>query len=318
MTESESGASVRRSVSEVIQLAHLRKIDDAKPGARRISPRAECDFAGDGAQQRGFAGTVGAGKAELQAVGQRDADAVEDFAIAEDDGGVLDFDETFGLATGGVEGDAGRGDSCAGFGVAQLGDKGIGVVNAGFGFGGAGLRAAAEPFHLYADAVAQALLGALLPLDVGLAVFKKFGIAALYAQQAVGVNAVELDNFRGNVLQEVTVVSDHDKSKTGGAQQAFQPFDAVKIEVVRGLVEEKDLGFGHKRFGDGQPLAPAAAQARSFTIHAGIAVSVVLVKPARPSVSRSRCSRAKRERAARSSAASITWRTVIPGAKSEI
>ncbi len=174
-------------------------------------------------------------------------------------GGILDFDETFGLAAGGVEGDAGRGDSRAGFGVAQLGDKGVGVVDAGFGFGGAGLRAAAEPFHLYADAVAQALLGALLPLDVGVAVFEKFGIATFYAQQAVGVNAVELDDLGSDVLKEVTVVGDDDKGKTGSTEQAFKPFDAVKIEVVRGLIEKKDLGIGDKSFSDGEPLAPAAA-----------------------------------------------------------
>ena len=120
-----------------------------RPGARRIFAGAEWDFAGDGAEQRGFAGAVGAGEAELQAVGQRDADAAEDFAIAESDGGVLNFDEPFGLAAGGVKGDAGRGGSRAGFGIAQLGDQGVGVVNAGFGFGGAGLGAAAQPFHLY-------------------------------------------------------------------------------------------------------------------------------------------------------------------------
>jgi len=97
-----------------------------------------------------------------------------------------------------------------------------------------GLRAAAEPFHLQADAVSQALLGALLPLDIGIAIFEKLGIAALYAQQAVGVDAVELDDLGGDVLQKVTVVSDDDEGKARGPKQAFQPFDAVKIKMVRG------------------------------------------------------------------------------------
>ena len=146
----------------------------------------------------------------------------------------------------------------------------VAVPVAGFGFGSAGLRAAAEPFHLYADAVAQALLGALLPLDVGLSLFEEFGIAAFYAQQAFGVNAVELDDLGGDVLQEVSVVSDDDEGKTGSTEQAFQPFDAVKVEVVGGLVEEKHLRIGDKGFGDGESLAPAAAQARGFTVHAWI------------------------------------------------
>ena len=86
-----------------------------RPGARRISAGAEREFAGDGAEQRGFAGAVGAGEAELEAVHQGDADVAEDGAIAEGDGGVLDFDEAFGLAAGGVEGDAGGGGAGAGF-----------------------------------------------------------------------------------------------------------------------------------------------------------------------------------------------------------
>ena len=169
---------------------HLRKIDDSQAGCAADFAGAEPDFAGDGAQQRSFSGAIGAGEAELQAVNQRDADAAEDFATSQAHRGIFDFDKTFGLATGDVEGDAGRGDSCAGFGVAQLGDKGIGVIDARFGFGGAGLRAAAQPFHLCADAVAKALLRALLPLNIGLSVFEKFRIATLDAQQAVGVNAI--------------------------------------------------------------------------------------------------------------------------------
>ena len=38
-----------------------------------------------------------------------------DAEIAEGDGGVLDFDEAFGLAAGGVECDTGRGGARAGF-----------------------------------------------------------------------------------------------------------------------------------------------------------------------------------------------------------
>ena len=73
-------------------------------------------------------------------------------------------------------------------------------------------------------------------------------------------------------------MGDDDEGKTGGAEQAFQPFDAVKIEMIRGLVEQQDFGLGDEGFGDGEPLAPAAAEARGFTIHAGIAVSVAFCK----------------------------------------
>ena len=82
----------------------------------------------------------------------------------------------------------------------------------------------------------------------------------------------------GDVLQKVTVVSDDDEGKARGPKQAFQPFDAVKIKMVRGLVEEEDLGIGDEGFGDGKPLAPAAAQACGLTVHAGIAGSVAFCK----------------------------------------
>ena len=246
-----------------------------RPGARRISPAAQRQLAGDGAEQRGLAGAVGAGEAKLEAVHQRDADVAEDLAIAQGDGGVLDFDEALGLAAGGVEGDAGGRGARARFGILQLGDEGVGVVDAGFGFGGAGFGAAAEPLHLDADAIAETFLGALLPLDVRFAAFEKFGVAALDAEQAVGVDAVELDDLGGDVFEEIAVVSDDDKGERGGAEQVFEPLDAFEVEVVRGLVEEEDFGIGDDGFGNSKAFPPAAAEAGGFAIHAGIGGGVV-------------------------------------------
>src|SRR6516164_8464101 len=175
----------------------------------------------------------------------------------------------FGLAAGGIEGDAGRGSARAGFGVAQLGDEGVGIVDASFGLGGASLGTAAEPLHLDADTIAKAFLGALLPLDVGLAVLEEFGIAASYTQQAFRVDAIQFDDFGGDALEEVAVVGDNDESEPGGAEQAFQPFDAFDVEMVRGLVKEKGVGLGDESFDDGETLAPTAAEAGCVSAHAG-------------------------------------------------
>ena len=71
---------------------------------------------------------------------------------------------------------------------------------------------------------------------------------------------------------------DHDKSKGRPPQQTFQPLDPVQVEVICGLVEQKHVGFGHKRLGDGEPLAPAAAQARNCAVHAGTSWSVAFRK----------------------------------------
>ena len=102
--------------------------------------------------------------------------------ITKSDGGLMDFDETLGLAACSVECDAGCCSARARFGITQLRDERIGIVDARLGFGCASLRAAPEPLHLHADTVAQALLGALLPFGISLALFEKFGIAAFDAQ----------------------------------------------------------------------------------------------------------------------------------------
>jgi len=62
-------------------------------------------------------------RGRLEPVGERDADVAEDGAIAEGDGSAFNFDEAFGLAAGGVEGDSGGGGARARFGILQLGDE---------------------------------------------------------------------------------------------------------------------------------------------------------------------------------------------------
>ena len=69
-----------------------------------------------------------------------------------------------------------------------------------------------------------------------------------------------------------------DEGECSGPEQAFQPLDAFKIEVVCRLVEQQDVRIGDEGFGNRKALAPAAAQARRFAVHAGIAAAVVFRK----------------------------------------
>ena len=45
-------------------------------------------------------------------------------------------------------------------------------------------------------------------------------------------------------------------------QQLLEPEDAVEVEVVRGLVEQQQLGLAHQLARDREPLLPAARQRR--------------------------------------------------------
>ena len=163
MTESESGARARRSVSEVSSSRSLRKIDNAQAGGAAHFTRAQSQFAGHGAQQGGFAGPVGPTRPSFRPAVRLKVTSRRISRSPSVTAALLHFDQPFGLALGGVEGDAGRKRAAAGFGVLQLRNERVGVVDAGLCLGGAGFGAAAQPLNLGAHAVAQALLDALLP-----------------------------------------------------------------------------------------------------------------------------------------------------------
>jgi hypothetical protein len=77
----------------------------------------------------------------------------------------------------------------------QLADHRVGGVNARLGFCGAGLGAAAKPLDLGFDLVAQALLLAALRFQIGLLFFKKAAEVSFHAQEAVGKDAIQLDDL---------------------------------------------------------------------------------------------------------------------------
>jgi hypothetical protein len=59
-------------------------------------------------------------------------------------------------------------------------------------------------------------------------------------------------------------VRDHDAGEGGLVEQGFKPGDAGEVEVVGGLVEEKNVGVGDDGLGDGEALAPAAGEEGGF------------------------------------------------------
>ncbi len=69
--------------------------------------------------------------------------------------------------------------------------------------------------------------------------------------------AVELEDPLGHVVEEVAVVGDgHDRVRVV-LQEAFEPLDALGVEVVGGLVEQQQVGAAEQETaqGDASPLA---------------------------------------------------------------
>ncbi len=110
-------------------------------------------------------------------------------------GDIIEFDEALGFAHAGFEVDADGVDGGARVHLGELADHGVGRVNAGLGLGGAGFGATTEPFDLSADLVAQALLLAALRFEVGLFLFEEATEGAFDAEEAVGKDAIELDDL---------------------------------------------------------------------------------------------------------------------------
>ena len=160
----------------------------------------------------------------------------------------------------------------------QLADQLVGPVDPGLGLGGARLRSAAQPLDFRAHAVVKRILPLGLGLEERFFLDQKRAVVAVYAQQSIGIGAVQLHRFRAHVFQEVSVVADHDAGERCGIEQRFQPLDPAQIQMIGWLVQQQNVGLLHQGLGDGQALAPAAGKAGRIGGKSS--------KPVRPSVSR--------------------------------
>ena len=249
-----------------------------RPLARLMVPAGRGNFAGHGAQDGRLAAAVRANQAELHAVRDAEADAANDLAAAQRDADIFKLDQALGLAIGGGELDASRRGTRARVDIGELADEFVRVVDARLGLGGTRLRSAAQPLDLGLHAVAQALLHLALRLHVELAALEKLRVGSAHAQHALGVDAAQLDNLAGNVLEKVAIMRDHDAGKPRAAEHAFEPLNAFEIEMIGRLVEQQHIGLGDHGLGDGQPLAPAAREACGFGIHADGGVGPIVGK----------------------------------------
>ena len=270
----------------LVQLAHLAEIDQAQGlGAANVA-LGGLDLSPQQAQEGGFAAAVRSHQAHFHPRGEHEvqtrkqppagqilfqlgAGLVRRFAARHIAGHIVEFYQPFGLAQAGLKVDARGVDRGARVHLLQLADQVVGGVDARFGFGCSRLGTAPEPLDFGLHLVAQALLLFGLRLQVGLLLLKKPAEVAFDAQQPVGIDAIQLDDRTGSGFQEIAVVADGDGGEGSVAQQLFQPLYAGQVEVVGGLVQQHDFGFDDHGLGDGQPLAPAAAERGRLGVQVG-------------------------------------------------
>jgi hypothetical protein len=72
---------------------------------------------------------------------------------------------------------------------------------------------------------------------------------------------IELDDARGDVIQETPIVGNEDRAAFPFREHLFQPGDAVEVEVVGGLVQQQQVWFAREGARQGYALACAARQA---------------------------------------------------------
>ena len=113
---------------------------------------------------------------------------------------------------------------------------------------GAGFDAGADPFDLAAE---EGLAAVFLGLVVGAAVGAGGEVSAVVAFVDPDFAGIEFGDARGDAVEEVAVVGDKKAGVGGVGQVFFEPADGFGIEVVGGLVEEKEVGAGNEGAGEG-------------------------------------------------------------------
>ena len=137
-------------------------------------------------------------------------------------------------------------------------------LQSGLGLRGARRGTTTQPGELGAGQVPTAVLGlrrVLLPTAATLEV------GAVAALVDVAVTAVELEHPSGDAIQEVAVVGDQDQAAAVLGEAVLEPGDRVDVQVVGRLVQDEQVGLGHQRPGQRDPLGLSAREAFDGLVH---------------------------------------------------
>ena len=254
----------------LLQLAHLREVDDTQRLCLLDRPRRWLQLAGQQPQQRRLAAAIRSHQPHTHAVRDEKIQPLHNLLLVrgrtKTQRHILKLHQPLRLPVGRRKIDSRRRRLRPLVHVAQLPNQVVCVVDAGLRLGRPRLRPAPQPLHLNLHAVLQRILQLRLCLQVCLPPLDKLRVAALHAQQSLGVNLVQLYDLRRYVLQKVAVVAHHHAGKRRIVQQRLQPGNARQIQVVRRFVQQQHIRVGNNRFRNRQPLSPASAQRRRFRL----------------------------------------------------
>ena len=107
-----------------------------------------------------------------------------------------------------------------------------------------------DPFELAFEGGLTGAVGLLLGGEARLFLLEPGGVVALPGDART---AVELENPAGHVVEEVAVVGHRDDRAGVHLQRPFQPGHGLGVEMVGGLVQEEQVGFGKEQAAERDP-----------------------------------------------------------------
>ena len=127
----------------------------------------------------------------------------------------------------------------------------------------AGARRQPHPFELALQRAAAGLVDLLLLREPLLLLFEPARVVAFPRDARA---AVELEDPARDVVEEVAVVGHRDDGAVVVLQVPFEPRDRLRVEMVRRLVEQQQVGLAEQQAAQRDPAALATAQLR----HVGV------------------------------------------------
>ena len=85
-------------------------------------------------------------------------------------------------------------------------------------------------------------------------------IITVVATIAVDGLVVEFEDNGTDTVEEEAVVGDHEQCLVTSIQESLKPLDHLKVEVVGGLVEDQQIGFGDQYIGQCHALLLTATE----------------------------------------------------------